>query len=319
LVMLTSVGLRGQAEAAQQVGVAGYLTKPVRQSRLFECLATVMGAPPQPAAVTEPTLAPLVTRHSLDEAKARARRRVLIAEDNVVNQRLAVRMLEKAGYRTDVVANGREAVETLGRNMYDVVLMDCQMPEMDGFEAARAIRSAEADGGRRVPIIAVTASAMEGDREKCLAAGMDGYLAKPIKPEELETAIQQVLHGGSEPSAVPAEPPLDLSATLRAVEGDKALLTELATLFLNDCPQRLDELRQAVASDDAARTERAAHGLKGAVANFGAEAAYALAAELEAMGRRGDLAGARSVLPRLDQEVGRLIARLVAAGWEDRA
>jgi len=128
-----------------------------------------------------------------------------------------------------------------------------------------------------------------------------------------------VLHGGSEPSAVPAEPPLDLSATLRAVEGDKALLTELATLFLNDCPQRLDELRQAVASDDAARTERAAHGLKGAVANFGAEAAYALAAELEAMGRRGDLAGARSVLPRLDQEVGRLIARLVAAGWEDRA
>jgi PAS domain S-box-containing protein len=186
LVMLTSLGVRGQREQALAAGIEGYLVKPVRLAQLYDCLATVMSAPgPLPAAPTRP--APDPGRRPTRVAHGP---RVLLAEDNAVNQALALRMLEKLGCRVDVVGNGREAVAAVARGDYAVVFMDCQMPEMDGFAATAAIRQGET-GSRRVPIIALTASAMQGDREACLAAGMDDYLSKPLGLRDLERMLHR--------------------------------------------------------------------------------------------------------------------------------
>jgi CheY-like chemotaxis protein len=188
LVLLTSLGLRGDAEAARQAGVSAYLTKPVRPSQLFDCLAMVMSG--SATAGPSPGARSLVTRHSLNEAAAASRARILLAEDNAVNQMVAVRMLENLGYRADVAADGREAVEALSRLPYAAVLMDCQMPAMDGFEATAAIRKREGTTCH-TPIIAMTANATHEDREQCLAAGMDDYLSKPLTPELFEEVLRR--------------------------------------------------------------------------------------------------------------------------------
>jgi CheY-like chemotaxis protein len=205
MIMLTSAGLRGHAGESRKAGIAGYLTKPVRQSQLYDCLATVVSTGRQSAPATPWRPAPLVTRHSLKEARAHGRHRVLVADDNETNQMVAARMLGKLGYRADVAANGREAVEALARIAYDLVLMDCQMPEMDGFEATRAIRQAEAGRGRRTPIVAITANALRGDRESCLEAGMDDYLPKPVDLEALCACVTHWLKAaaGAAPEAAP--------------------------------------------------------------------------------------------------------------------
>src|SRR5438552_6020356 len=186
LVLLTSVSYRGSTGDAEQAGFSAFLLKPIRQSQLYDCIATVMGM-----AATEPEPTRLITRQTLREAEAQFRARVLVAEDNVVNQRVAVRMLEKLGCRVDVATNGLEAVEATGRITYHCIFMDCQMPEMDGYEATRVIRQREARTGARIPIIAMTANAMESDRERCLVAGMDDYLSKPVQPKELVTTLQK--------------------------------------------------------------------------------------------------------------------------------
>jgi len=186
LIMLTSLGVRGQREQACAAGIDGYLVKPVRLSQLYDCLATVLAATePLPSAPTRP------------EADSERRPppvahgpRILLAEDNVVNQTVALRMLEKLGCCVDVVGTGREAVAAVVRGEYALVFMDCQMPEMDGFEATAAIRQGET-GSRRVPIIALTASAMKGDREACLAAGMDDYLSKPLGLRDMERMLRR--------------------------------------------------------------------------------------------------------------------------------
>ncbi len=192
LILLTSLGRRGDAKAAQDAGIAAYLTKPIRQSQLYDCLSLVIAHSPQAAAGTAQSPAPLITRHSLSEVQAQSRRRILIAEDNPVNQKVAVKMIEKLGYRVDVAGNGREAIEALERIPYAIVFMDCHMPEMDGFEATRAIRCREA-GGRRTPIIAMTANAMREDRQQCLAAGMDDFLSKPVAGKALATILNRWL------------------------------------------------------------------------------------------------------------------------------
>ncbi|HUR24219.1 MAG TPA: response regulator [Acidimicrobiales bacterium] len=181
LVLLTSRGVRGTAAAAREAGFSAYLTKPVRQSQLYDCLATVVHQEGGPSHR-------LVTRHSISEDRARGRPRVLVADDNIVNQRVAVAMLAKLGYRADAVANGAEAVEALSRISYGAILMDCQMPEMDGYEATAEIRRRE-EGPGRVPIIAMTASAMKGDRQRCLDAGMDDYVTKPVKLDVLQSTV----------------------------------------------------------------------------------------------------------------------------------
>jgi len=189
LVLMTSFGQRGDGQVAREIGIAAYLTKPVRESQLFDCLVTVLDRSGVMSTQSNAaTPAKLVTQYALKERETMARKLILVAEDNIVNQLVAARQLEKMGYRADMVANGLEAVEALTRIPYDLVLMDCQMPEMDGYEATAAIRLREGQS-KHTPIIAMTANAMEGEREKCLAAGMNDYVSKPVKSEALHAKL----------------------------------------------------------------------------------------------------------------------------------
>jgi PAS domain S-box-containing protein len=194
IMMLTSAGHRGDAVRCQELGVAAYLLKPVRQSELREAVARALGAPRQDGAI------PLITRYSLQDAQElRKSLSILVVEDNLVNQRLATRLLEKRGHHVAVAGNGRQALEALEKERFDLILMDMQMPEMDGFETTAAIRQRESANGQHLPIVALTAHAMKGDSEKCLAAGMDGYLSKPIRPQELDAVLKHYLEGKTMP------------------------------------------------------------------------------------------------------------------------
>ena len=211
LILLTSTAQRGHAAKARAAGFAGYLTKPIRMQLLVGCIRSVLGqetaSPDRPAAVQ------LVTKHRLAELSAGAKPRVLLAEDNVINQKVAVLLLQKLGYRADVAANGHEAIDAVRRVAYQAVLMDCQMPACDGYEATAGIRRLPAPQNR-VPIIAMTANAMQGDRERCLASGMDDYVAKPVKPDSLEAALTRVIVGREDgPASQTLDPSIAPAAT----------------------------------------------------------------------------------------------------------
>jgi signal transduction histidine kinase/DNA-binding response OmpR family regulator len=258
LVMLTSLGRCVDAEEARRVGIDAYLTKPVKQSKLYDAIATVMGAPAQ----TTPEEAQPITPERGREERSPSGARVLVAEDNAVNQKVAVKMLERLGYRADVAADGLEAVEALSRVPYAAVLMDVQMPEMDGYEATAEIRRMEGDKGR-TPIIAMTANAMEGDREKALATGMDDYVPKPVKPAELGAVLARWI---SREGAVDAgtagtdgfagltdtEDPVNRAAidNLRELGGPR-MISELTEMFFEATSSSLAALREAVESGDA--------------------------------------------------------------------
>ncbi|HEV2176195.1 MAG TPA: response regulator [Terriglobia bacterium] len=248
--------------------------------------------------------------------------RILLVEDNAINQTVAVRLLEKQGYRVRVARNGREALAALEKDRFDLVLMDLQMPEMDGFEATRAIRQEEQGTDRHLPIIAMTAHAMKGDREKCLAAGMDDYLSKPIQKEKLfETVAEHASRrsglplsgapaGGPSPAARSAESAtggvIDLAAALEHLDGDLELLAEGAGMFLEDCPVMMSAVQQAVEQKDSTALMRAAHSLKGSLATFAARPAVAAALRLELMGRQGSLVQADAACRELEAAVERL-------------
>jgi two-component system sensor histidine kinase/response regulator len=197
LVLLTSFRERRHSDVAQEVGIAAYLTKPVRQAQLFDCLTSVMSNAPASETANKPALpwSKQERRSTLQKGRSMSNRLILLAEDNIVNQKVAIRQLEKLGYRADAVANGCEALEALARIPYDLVLMDCQMPEMDGYEATAQIRSREGIT-KHTPIVAMTAHALAGDRAKCLAAGMDDYISKPVKTAELERVVERFLVTG---------------------------------------------------------------------------------------------------------------------------
>ena len=184
MILLASLAVRGDARKMEAAGFSGFLPKPVKAERLLDCIAAVLGRKKGGGERA------IVTRHYVQEARRQQKYRILLAEDNLVNQKVAVRMLERQGYVCDVVCNGREAVESVGREEFDLVLMDCQMPEMDGFEATGHIRASEGEG-RRIPIIALTANAIQGDRERCLAAGMDDYVSKPINAGLLNEVLER--------------------------------------------------------------------------------------------------------------------------------
>jgi two-component system sensor histidine kinase/response regulator len=312
IMMLTSAGQRGDAARCRKLGIAVYLIKPIRQSELLEAILLALGRPSRRG--ERPAV---VTRHSLREARRKLR--VLVAEDNLVNQELAVRLLEKHGHTVAVARNGRETLEALEKATaggFDVVLMDVQMPEMNGFEATAAIRQKEKATSRHLPIIAMTAHALKGDRERCLAAGMDDYIAKPIEAREFLAAVEGALLPGVErrasvPAALPAAEIFDRAAALARVDGDVKLLEELAGLFLADSARLLSAIEGAVARRDAEALEHAAHALKSSVGNFAARAAYAAAAKLEMLGRHGDLAEAQEAYAALRQEIERLRSALL--------
>jgi two-component system cell cycle sensor histidine kinase/response regulator CckA len=331
MVLLTSIGLRGQAEKAKQAGISAYLTKPVHRSQLYDCLSMIVDLPAK--SVTDPLEVGaagrphdvLVTRHVLKEVAAAARARILVAEDNIVNQKVAVCQLEKLGYRADIVANGLEAVEAVARVSYALVLMDCQMPEMDGVEATAMIRTREGErASQRLPIIAMTANAMPGDREKCLEAGMDDYLSKPVKLEHLEAMLARWIPGQSTPNEQKApvssetrEPGHDcvdsvVLADLRQLDASCSLLSTLITHFLEDAPNRLAALQDALQQGDGRALAQVAHELNGASGNLGVRKMRQLCVELQALGKAKDLTKAGALLAQLVNEFELVRQRLMA-------
>jgi CheY-like chemotaxis protein/HPt (histidine-containing phosphotransfer) domain-containing protein len=311
ILVLTSIGQRGDAKKFRELGCSAYLTKPVRQSQLLDALAETLVAVEEPGTPVEEARADIITRHTLAEGVARSAR-ILLAEDNPVNQKVAMRILEKGGHRIDAVASGTEALEALRRIPYDIVLMDVQMPEMDGYEATRQIRGLRS-GVRTIPVIAMTAHAMKGDREKCLDAGMDDYVSKPVKPQQLLEVVQrwagkQVLHAssGDEEASDVAPSPLNLDHLEEITGGDDAFRQELFDLFFKDAGEHLSSMERAALQGDAAALEREAHAVKGAGKNMGAERFGEIALGLELMGKSGSLEGVGGLLLDLGEELQRI-------------
>lgn len=234
---------------------------------------------------------------------------ILLAEDNAVNRVLAQKLLQKQGHTVTSVINGIEALQLWEENQFhrfDIILMDVQMPELDGLQAATRIRERELGTGARIPIIAVTAHAMKGDRERCLAAGMDDYIAKPINPAELAKVIQLTVPAGTKIAAVPADPvlkgPSDAELLAR-FDGDGGLLKELAGIFLQECPRMLDAIRAALRAADLKALESAAHTLKGSVGNFAVPGPWETAQRLELLAKSGQLSGAEDIFHALEQQL----------------
>jgi two-component system sensor histidine kinase/response regulator len=314
LVMMTSMGKRGDAARLKQAGFAAYLTKPVKQSSLYDCLMAVINRREDEAAPSRG----IVTRHTLREDRKR-KTSILVVEDNAVNQRVALKILEKMGYQAEAVGNGLEAIEALEANTYSLVLMDVQMPKMDGITATRHIRNPESSvRDPDVPIIAMTAHAMKGDREKCLEAGMDEYVAKPVRPEDLGAAIARCLskrRGRREEKRDGTPKMLEVlfepNVLLDRLGGDREVYEEIVQIFLADVPKQILSLQDAMQRGDAHAVRAQTHALKGASGNVGAEGLEKMALEMEKAGERGDLAKAAGLLQDVQAEFKRLERRLL--------
>jgi two-component system, sensor histidine kinase and response regulator len=304
LLLLSSASASGYAARCRELGLAGCLTKPIKQADLLKAILEALGTP-APAGRKG-------NEHPPAAPRPQYRLRVLLAEDNPVNQKLAVTLLQKQGHVVRVAGDGHEALAALEREAFDVVLMDVQMPGMDGLEATRRIREREGSGPH-IPIIAMTAYAMKGDCERCLAAGMDGYLTKPVHAADLLRAVEAIVPAASGLNGAPAgEKDVDWPAELAGVEDDRELVRELAAVFLGEYPKWLAELHSALADGDAPRVHLTAHTLKGSLTIFAAKDAAEAALRLETLGRAGELASAGEALAALVEAVERLRPVLAA-------
>jgi len=308
VILLTSLGSLGDGQRCREVGIQGYLTKPVGQEELQEAVKAVMSMTGE--GEEEKTWS-LVSRHTLAEERTGSEVQVLVAEDYPTIQQILIMHLRSAGYGVDLAANGLQAVESFRRKHYDLIFMDVQMPEMDGYEATQAIRDIEQDGKdqERVPIIAITAHGGKEDKSKCLAAGMDGYLAKPIRRKVLLDTVKQWSSGG--PAEVPSgegawpvdeAPVLEIEKVLAEFEGREDTLFNAVDRFLESVRKQIVELREAVEEGDGEKITEEAHSIKGAAGFLTAERMAGLALELEACGRSSDLAEAHDLLDRIMQE-----------------
>lgn len=343
LVMMSSLGQRGDAARLKQIGFSGFLTKPVRQSQLYECLRLVLG---RTIHTTQQTTTELITRHTIAEMK-KHNFRILLAEDNPTNQLVALKILEKLGYRANAVANGQEAITTLRDIPYDLVLMDCQMPEMDGFEASRRIRSGETGTlNIQTPIIAMTAYALQGDKERCLQAGMSDYLTKPVEPARLAEMLEKWLDRNPSPdqqmeqesSSIQAEfdakdleieninkdqqntvqlnktdlERFDRQDFLKRIMGDEALAQELIQGYMEALPEEITKLENAIAVAESHQAGELAHKIKGAAANMSCQKLRKIAADMERAGKEDDLPALQELVPRLREEFDQLIKLLMS-------
>jgi PAS domain S-box-containing protein len=321
IILLSTSSERQEAEALKEAGVSASLVKPVKRSRLEKCLAAVVfGAPPVEEAGDT---AVAVTRERASAAAAILPKtaRILLAEDNAVNQKVALQQLKKLGYTAEAVGNGREVLTATKRDRFDLVLMDCQMPEVDGYEATRQLRAREqAEGGLRHYIIAMTANALLGDREGCLAAGMDDYIVKPVKLDNLLTALNragEVLQASAAPVAsVSNLETIDpaVLASLRDLRepGAPDPVTELIELFLRDTPGHLQRMQVAADKGDVAALQSAAHSLKGSANNMGARRLATLCGAVEKQAKTGELGEAPSWLGPIKAEFAQVQAELEA-------
>lgn len=321
LVLLSSIGQ--DLESAQRVNLDGVLTKPVRQSLLYDCLVTALCGSPA-AVVAQPEARSLMDLPSPAVIDSSTGSVILLAEDSVINQHVAAAMLRKLGYDVDLVNDGSEAIAAAARTRYDAILMDCHMPELDGYEATAAIRGQE-HGNRHTPIIAMTANALDGDRERCLAAGMDDYLSKPISSERLGHTLGRwisVKTTSVENPDISATSPLTSEVAVDVVtlqtlkdlqdDDDPDLVADLVTIFLADAPQRLTRARETAASHDAAVLEREAHTLRGSAASLVAQPLANLSGELQSVGLTHGGMTALALLDRLDEEFERVRVELMA-------
>ena len=329
MVLFTSLGQRGDAKRMKDIGFAGYLTKPLGHNDVLECLSTVLAGTRQ-----EQDAQPIVTRHVVREMRPGVVR-ILLAEDNITNQDVALGMLRKFGLRADAVANGLEAVRALELIKYDLVLMDVQMPEMNGLDATRRIRdphSAVLD--HDVPIIALTANAMQGDRERCLEVGMSDYVSKPIAPRALEQALNKWLpreagsareetgpapagepargEAGAVPAAEPEGPVFDSAGMMERMMDDEDLARKVIAGYLADLPNQLRALRAYLGTGDAPSAARQAHSMKSASASVGGERVRGLALAMEMAAKAGDLAPVSAGVPALEVQIARLTEALQA-------
>ena len=321
LVLLPSYGKRGHGQLARDLEIAAYLQKPVRQSQLYNCLTTIIN---EASAVAEAQQSPrLITQHSLGRVSPQkaipvngsAKARMLVAEDNIVNQKVALKQLQSLGYAADVVSNGREAVEAVINHRYEVVLMDCQMPIADGFEATAEIRRREGDSTRTI-IIAMTAHALAGERERCLAAGMDDYISKPVKIETLGLTLKKwQVQTDEKPTAAQTEKraaaietsdnksvDIEVLAGFRDLQqtGEPDVVTELIDLFLEDAVKRMTILKQAAEKSDAHTINEQAHAVKGSSGNIGALRLMMLSDRLEE--NTTDISQARLIISEMEDE-----------------
>jgi CheY-like chemotaxis protein len=329
LMLLTSAGQRGDAARCRKLGIKGYLTKPIRRSDLLDALLMTLSPANQNADERA-----LITRHLLRESRGNLQ--ILLAEDDALNRKFVSELLEKRGFRITAVENGRQAMEYLLKSAFDLLIMDVQMPEVDGLEAARAIRRFEVQVSsgevtpppestyaahhtrfNRIPILALTARSMKGDRERCLDAGMDGYLSKPIQIEELLRTVDNMANTNRQTTVpVPAEQSaksvLDRSDVLARVEGDMELLREIVELFHTESAKLIARIGQALASKDSSAVERTAHSLKGSLGNLGAARAMEKALILEKIGHSGQLMKADEAFKDLEEELALLKPELEA-------
>jgi CheY-like chemotaxis protein len=315
LIVLTSAGWRGDALRCRELGVEGYLLKPVIGSELLEAIQAVLAT----GAKEERSL---VTRHTLREKRQHLC--LLLAEDNPVIRMAVTRMLENHGHQVVSAADGEEALAAWERERFDLVLMDVMMPVLDGFAATATIRERERQRNGHVPIIALTAHAMRGDRERCLAAGMDAYLSKPLKPEVLFETIEQLVAGNVLPEAAPPgqneelQRALDRDAALEHVGGDARLLAEVVRLQEKELPRLLNDISLALSRGDAAMVTYHAHKLKGGLGTLGAYPAAAAAEKIELLSGEQQQSETAEWLVALELELDRLAPELAALLEESR-
>ncbi|MCX6904214.1 MAG: response regulator, partial [Verrucomicrobia bacterium] len=344
LIILTSLGQQPDPAELKAAGVDAYLVKPVKQSYLFDCLVNVMGQAraEDPAWQGKPAVASPASSPSAPPSPPR-KGRVLLAEDNAINQMVALGQLRKLGYTADAVANGLEVLQALQRIHYDIVLMDCQMPEMDGYEAARIIRQREREPAPGTPrpapihMIAMTANAMEGDREKCLAAGMDDYVSKPVRTAELQEALERWVPEASPPTAAatvspepgpggkessvavaPAQPPVDLKRLREMTAGNDESVRELVQLYLKQADELIASLQAALQASSASELASVAHKLGGASSTCGMTDLVAPLRELEHLGRAGQLPEDGQLLAEAIRQLERIRQFLATQGLCDR-
>jgi CheY-like chemotaxis protein len=321
VVMLTSAGHSGDAEHCRELGIHSYLSKPVRKQELLAAILRALGHP----LTSSPVAAQPAARPALSTSL-----HILLAEDNRTNQTVATRMLQKMGHTVVVAGNGKEALSLLTTDRFDLILMDIQMPEMDGLSATRTIRKGERATRRHLPIIAMTAHAMKGDQERCIEAGMDGYLSKPISSHEVEVAIAGVLSLRGEPAPVTglAVKPLEVAQqpgtapatssrivwnmgeTLERLGGDEKLFHEVIEIFLDDVPKHMGSLRRAIAAGDAEAVEGAAHTLKGELGYLGVSEVSQKARQMEECGRNSDLRFAADLYATLASDLSELLTSM---------
>ena len=316
VIMMLSAGHQpGVQQEYERYDIADQLIKPIKPSELLEAIAQVTGVTIDEAVLPKPLVQSAGRSGSL---------RILVAEDSLFNQKLAVGLLEKHGHEVTVAGDGKVALAVWQKNDFDLILMDVEMPEVDGLETTRTIRQSEKESGRHIPILAMTAQAMKGDREKCLAAGMDGYIAKPIRVQELWRAIEKVIGAEATPSAgqggpTSADGSVDWAKALASTGGDRQLLGEIIEVFRGEAPRLLADIQQAVADQDVDTLRRAAHTIKGSLRMFGYQQATAIAESIETCACAGDLKDLDRLTSSLQNQVADLMPKLESFSAETSA